>query len=152
VILSLDSNVVIDVVRGRQADVRRRFAAALADGHKLKLCSLALHELIYGAYRRSDPQGALSDTDAIMGDVEVEDFTGDDAVTAGEIRAKLSQGGVVLSFVDLFIAAQAAARGWAVVTNNIRHLGHVPELTFYDWRVSDRPMSPSDILGRLRGK
>ena len=48
-ILSLDTNVMIDIVNGRRPDIRDRYDQAGAQGDQIVTCALAAHEFIFGA-------------------------------------------------------------------------------------------------------
>ena len=153
-ILSLDTSTAVDLLRGRQAAVRDRFAAARARGDELKLSAVALHELAFGAYNSDRPEAHLSALDRFLAYVEVVPFEGEDAVAAGRARAdvrRLPFPGHDPGVLDLFIGAQALSRGWAVVTSNVRHFARLPELRVVDWRRSDDPISAQDIIARLPG-
>ena len=68
-------------------------------------------------------------------EMTVLDFTADDAVTAGAIRAELARLGTPIGPFDLLIAGQAKARGLCVVTNNTREFTRVAGLEVEDWTL-----------------
>ncbi len=150
-ILSLDTSTAVDLLRGRPDAVRERFSAARRRGVPLKLSAIALYELAYGGHHSDRPQTHLSDLDRLLGYVEVVAFEGDDAMTAGRLRQEMLPLGAGPGVLDLLIGAQAAARGWAVVTSNVRHFARLPGLKVVDWRRSDEPLSAQDIMARLTG-
>ena len=141
--LSLDSAVVVDVLRAHD-DVRHRFAAALGRGEDLVMSSLVLHELSYGAWRSGSPERKLKEVEVFLRRVRVEPFQGEDALETGRLRAYLADHGGSLGAYDELIAGQALARGWTVVTSNLRHFLRVPDLSVMDWRTSDRPFSAAE--------
>lgn len=152
-ILSLDSSVVVDLLRGEpeRAEVRTRFDAARSAGVQLKLSTVALYELAYGARRSGKAEARLDDLHRLLGYVEVAPFEGEDAMTAGGLRNDLAPGRGVET-PDLLIASQAFGREWALVTSNIRHFARFKGLTLYDWRVSDQPLDRTYITTRLLGR
>ncbi len=140
---SLDSATVVDVLRAH-ADVRLRFAAALERGEDLVVSSLVLHELSYGAWRSGRPERKLQEVEVFLRRVRVEPFQGEDALEAGRLRAYLADHGGPIGAYDELIAGQATARGWTVVTSNLRHFLRVPDLSVVDWRCSERPFSAAE--------
>lgn len=148
-ILSLDTSVVVDLLRGKPTEVRDRFDAARKGGVPLKLSAIALSELAYGARHSDRPEFHLADLDRFLGYVQVVPFEGEDAMTSGSLRNDLQPARGTMGPADLFIAAQALGRGWAVVTSNVRHFGRVVDLGIVDWRRSDQLLSYRDIVARL---
>ena len=51
--------------------------------------------------------------------------------------------------LDTLIAGQALARGWTVVTRNVRHFGRVEGLPLIDWGVSPELLTPAEIAARV---
>ena len=151
-ILSLDSSVAVDLLRGSpsRADVRGRFDAARGAGVQLKLSTVALYELAYGARRSGKAEERFDDLHLFLGYVEGAPFEGDDAMTAGDLRHDLPPGRGVET-PDLLIAAQAFGRGWGLVTSNIRHFARFRGLALYDWRISDQPLDQRHIVARRLG-
>lgn len=147
--LSLDTNVVVDFLRGRQPQVRDRLDAAKANGAVLKISTIVVHELIYGALKSLAPEPRRQELDVFLSTAETEPITALDAAAAAAARARLTSRGVDLSLADLLIGSQAQARGWIVVSNNIRHLGHIEAATFMDWRHSDAPLTKEEVASRL---
>ncbi len=151
-ILSLDSSVVIDLMRGREAAVRRRFLAARDSGAEFKLSAVALYELAVGARKSERPDEKLEELDGFLNAVELAPFDGEDAMVAGAIRAGLETPGLPIDTPDLMIGAQALNRQWGLVSSNIRHFGRFGGLKLYDWRVADEPLDQRYIMARLLGR
>ena len=53
--------------------------------------------------------------------------------TYGKIRAELERRGVVIGAMDMLIASQAISLGLTLVTNNVRELSQIPDLTWENW-------------------
>lgn len=151
-ILSLDSSVVIDLMRGREAGVRERFLSAEATGARFKLSSVALYELATGARKSTQPDAKLEELDKFLEDVDVEPFDGEDALLAGSLRAEFETPGATLHTADLLIGAQALNRGWPVVTSNVRHFGRFDDLRLFDWRITGEPLDRPYIIARRLGR
>ena len=133
VTFSLDTTIVVDILRGH-GDVRRRFAAAAGRGDSLVVSSVVLHELSYGAWRSGRPDAKLRELEVFLRRVQVEAFQAEDALETGRLRAHLADlGGSVGAYYEM-IAGQALARGWTVVTSNIRHFIAMGDVAVADWR------------------
>jgi tRNA(fMet)-specific endonuclease VapC len=132
VILSLDTNVMIDLANGRQLTVRSRYDAARIAGHTLVTSSLAVQELLYGALISGRPEVQLQSAQELLADLEVADWGESDAMAAARLRAELRRNGQSIGYVDMLIAGQAIARGWTVVSANLRHFTRVNGLSVVD--------------------
>lgn len=99
--------------------------------------SVTLGELVYGAYRLG-PRG-LELLDRIerllLPGRPVLPFDATAARRYGEVRAQLERQGTPLADADLRIGAIALARGFTMVTGNVRHLQRVPGLVIENWLV-----------------
>jgi tRNA(fMet)-specific endonuclease VapC len=139
--LTLDSNVVIEILRGRQPHYRARMDEAKAADISLHVSSVVLHELAVGALRSQRPAFHLDRLDAFVAEVEVDAWTGEDAMAAARVRFDLESNGQGIGTYDTLIAGQAVNRGRTVVTNSLREFIRVPHLDLLDW--SD-PTGPRD--------
>lgn len=148
-ILSLDTSVVVDVLRGREAGVRDHFLAAQAADVEMRLSTVALYELAAGAKASAQPQEKLEELARFVEGVELAGFDSDDAIVAGGLRAELETPGFPIDHPDLMIGAQALHRGWSVVTSNVRHFVRLQGLELFNWRVSNRPLDRRDVIAGL---
>ena len=134
--LSLDTNVLIDLVNGRQANVRKRFEEAVASGETLATCSISAHELLYGAAIGNRPDAEKRTATNLLDQLLVADFTREDAAAAAELRRTLRGSGRGIGPFDTLIAAQAWVRGWGMVTANTRKFARVAGLQLFDWTTA----------------
>jgi tRNA(fMet)-specific endonuclease VapC len=146
--LCLDANVLIDALRLRDPVVSR-WQAAVGQASPLVLSSLVLHELEAGMELSARPALHRTRLHALLAFAEVVEFDAEDAEIAGRVRARLQRSGRPIGPVDTLIAGHALARGWTVVTRNIRHFGRVEGLPLIDWAVGDAPLSPEEIAVRV---
>jgi len=131
----LDTNVCIAVIRGHALIVDRMINELSAE--MLFLSSVTLLELIYGVHRGKRP---LEEREKVYRFVRTElqvlDFTADDAEIAGDIRGDLAARGQPIGNFDLLIAGQALARGLILVTANTREFERVSGLFVEDWTAA----------------
>jgi tRNA(fMet)-specific endonuclease VapC len=129
----LDTNVCIEILRGRNPVLKSRLASYnLAD---LVLCSVVWAELQCGAWLAQNPTQELAKLQDAFGDWPRLTFDDAAAEAYGEIRAQLQRQGRLIGGNDLMIAAIAYASGLTVVTHNTNEFSRVPNLTIEDWQA-----------------
>ena len=131
--LSLDTNVLIDLVRGKTPVVRSCFNDAMAAEQHMVASLIVLHELHLGCELNRDPVGELARVRVVLSNVEIEPFDEVDMRSAARVRAALRPRGLAIGPYDSLIAGQALARGWTVVTANTREFNRVEGLNVIDW-------------------
>lgn len=131
--LSLDTNVLIDLANSRTTAVRDAYEQAISRRDFPCVCAFAAHELVYGARisHRPDHQEALARR--ILGQMSIADWTFEDADTTAHLRANLRKLGQPIGSIDSLIAGQALARGWTLVTANVREFSRIEGLNVIDW-------------------
>jgi len=105
----------------------------MAEGDLLVISTVVLHELSYGVVRSNHPKRNAEALEIFLSGVDVLDFTADDALAAGEVRANLARLGTPIGPFDVLIAAQALRRKLTLVTCNLREFKRVPGLTLESW-------------------
>lgn len=129
----LDTNVCIDVLRGRKKVVERLTAC---DPKDCFLSVVTEFELYQGAGRapeeRRDEERAK--VERFLSCLQILPFDSDCARIAGEINAGLLNGGTPVSITDVWIGATGLRNGWTVVTNNKRDFGRIKGLKLENWR------------------
>lgn len=140
-ILSLDTNVLVDIINDRP-DVRARYDAAAEDGAQLLTSSVAACELHFGALISRRPKVQRSLAEALLADLSVEAWTQDDAQATARIKQVLRTRGTPVGAYDVMIAGQAVNRGWTVVSHNLRDFSRIDGLSVIDWTdVADKAHS-----------
>jgi tRNA(fMet)-specific endonuclease VapC len=135
----LDTNVCIDLIRGRSVAVRRRFKEAIDEGSVLCVSSVVLHELWYGVAKSAQRERNTARLRTFLsGPFEILYWDDADARAAGEVRAQVENDGYSIGAYDALIAAQAVRRGIPVVTANTKEFKRVDGLDWEDWA---RPQS-----------
>lgn len=129
----LDTNVCIEYLRNRNANAVRRIRAEPTQN--IRLCSIVIGELFYGAYYSPDPPRNLALLRRFVSMFASLPF--DDAIAEiyGRERAQLRQAGTQIGPHDLQIAAIAVVHQLTVVTHNVSEFSRVPGLLIEDWQV-----------------
>jgi tRNA(fMet)-specific endonuclease VapC len=133
VTLSLDTNVFVELIRQRNANVRQHFDHARVIEQPLVASLLVLQELYSGAERHHQPAAQREIVRTALAPVSVEPFDEGDMIAAARIRAALAKPGRPIGPYDLLIAGQALARGWTVVTANTHEFARIEGLNVIDW-------------------
>ena len=131
-ILSLDTNVLIELVNRRRSDVLGAFDAALARGDEMLVSVLAAYELRFGARFRGR-RGEVEAAETLLAQFPIVPFTEADAEVTSQVRLALEAAGRRIGAMDMLIAGQAMGRGWAIVTANVHEFGRVQGLQVIDW-------------------
>ncbi len=128
----LDTNVCIEILRGRNTALKASLAAReLSD---LALCSIVWAELQCGAQLAQNPQAELAKLQAAFGTWPRLPFDDAAAECYGEIRAHLQRAGDLIGGNDLLIAAIAQTNELTLVTHNTNEFARVPNLQIEDWQ------------------
>ena len=132
-ILSLDANTAIELLRGQRPRVRLRMTDAELRGDKLVMSAIVLYELAFGAMASPRTDHHVAELERFLNEVEVEPWLPEDAVAAAKIATDLERRGQRIGVLDTLIAGQALNRGWTVVTANTREFARVDGLAVEDW-------------------
>lgn len=133
--ITLDTNIVIALQKGREPSLRDRLPSTRGNGTIVALSSVVLFELSYGAEKGMNSQKRLAWLDNFLREVDtVWPFDADDAHEAARIRVELETERTPIGPFDLLIAAQARRRGATLVTRNSAEYSRVRGLVVTDWR------------------
>lgn len=131
--LLIDTNVCIDVLRGREKVVARMAQCPPKD------CFISViteFELFQGADRappdhRKEERAKVS---RFVATLQILPFDSDCARIAARLNADLLNHGTPVSITDVFIAATGLRHKMTVVTNNTKDFRRISGLTLEDWR------------------
>ena len=133
--LSIDTNVFVELIRGGRPLVRERFRLALNDAEPLMASLIVMQELLYGAEIHADVAAQRENVRQVLEPVTIQPFDERDIAATAQFRAQLKSRGKPIGPYDALIAGQALARGWTVVTANIREFARIDGLNVIDWTV-----------------
>lgn len=133
----LDSNACIAIINKKVAQpFEASLNRAVLLGESFYVPSVAVHELWFGVAKSERVQvNSFNLTQFLMDPFHVLEFGGDDARSAGAIRAELGRRGTPIGPYDVPIAGQALARGLTLVTANTREFSRVDGLKLADWTL-----------------
>ena len=137
----LDSNVLIDVARGREV-VRDAYFSAQGVGADFAISVLVLEELMVG-FHRGAPGRQRERIHRLVSEATVIPFEPPDSLLAAKTRAELWSAGLKPSYADLLIGAHALSRGCPLVTANTKHFQNIPGLQLLDWTQPPGPEQDS---------
>jgi tRNA(fMet)-specific endonuclease VapC len=149
-ILSLDSNVLVDLMRRGRPQVRRHMQQAQAAGALLKVSTVVAHELVLGAHKSGRTRQQLELVRALLAQMEVEPWSWEDALATGRLRAELEVVGRGVGAYDTMIAGQALARDWIVVTADVADFARFKGLQIVDWSDPAGVIDVTGAMARLR--
>ncbi|MCS7103299.1 MAG: type II toxin-antitoxin system VapC family toxin [Candidatus Korarchaeum sp.] len=137
--VTLDSDVLVDFLRGRNAAVGL-VEKLLKEGVCLATTAVNVFELAWGAYK----VGRINDIEELVEVLVVLNLTGKEAMRAGEEIAYLSSLGLMIDIRDLLIGIIARENGYALLTGNTKHFTKIRGLKVIEYRTE--PPRPSEQL------
>jgi tRNA(fMet)-specific endonuclease VapC len=127
----LDTNICVDYLRGRTTLLME--ALRMFPPQSVKLPSVVVAELLYGAQKSSKPKQNLRQVRQFVAHFDIAVFDGQAAEHYADIRAALDAAGTPIGPNDLLIAAMVRAAGGALVTANTREFKRVKGLKLETW-------------------
>ncbi|MBI4558180.1 MAG: type II toxin-antitoxin system VapC family toxin [Candidatus Hydrogenedentes bacterium] len=127
----LDTNICIELIRGRGAKVLERLKRCKIG--EVGISAITLAELEHGVEKSAQPERNRLALSEFCAPLEVRPFDDAAAAAYGKVRAVLERAGKILGPMDLLIAAHALAEGGTLITNNEREFRRVHGLTIENW-------------------
>jgi len=129
--LMLDSDICIDVMRGRSPAIRNRLERTNQDD--VAVSSIVASELRTGVSKSAQPGPSRDAVVAFLGYVTVLDWPAEAAALYGETRALLEASGRSIGAMDLLIAVHALHEKATLVTRNLSEFRRVNGLKVESW-------------------
>ena len=130
----LDTNVVIDILRGNQ-NVTQRYQIETIKKSKIFTCPIVHYEILRG-FTLGGATKKLENFLKLRKNWTMLIFDEEVAKKAANIYLHLHKGQTIEDN-DIYIAALAMVNGCTLVTANVRHFSRVEGLNFVDWRSHD---------------
>lgn len=129
----LDTNVCIDVLRGRKKVIDRLAACHPKDCFISVVTEFELFQVAdrAPARHREDERAKVA---RFVATLQILHFDSASARIAAGINAGLLDQGTPVSITDVFIAATGLRHQWPVVTNNTEDFRRIEGLSLEDWR------------------
>ena len=131
----LDTDTASYFIRGRPEVV----ANAMREVDDWCISSITYLELSSGLFQTENKLVELAITEFLR-DVQVAEFSSNDAFEAGRLLARLKANGTPIGQFDTLIAAHALSLKLTLVTNNTKHFSKVDGLKLVNW-VTSAPSS-----------
>lgn len=127
----LDTNILVDFLRGRDLKLKERLLAASPRDYEVS--EVVRAELLFGARISSRPRENKQSVENLLFSFKLLPFGGSAVDHYVDIRAHLTLAGTTIGSNDLIIAATARAAGRPLVTRNDREFSRVPDLRLEIW-------------------
>lgn len=125
----LDTNICIFFLRGKYEVADQLMEIGIGNCH---ISEITVGELLYGAACSIQKEKHLSQINDLIGLFSVEPIYPVLPVYA-EIKAELRRQGSMIDDFDLLIGATAICKNMTLVTENVRHLSHIPNINIENW-------------------
>ena len=125
--ICLDTNILIDTLRGDEETVKR-IKEIETSGNILSTTTINAFELYYGAEKTEKRERNKEAVRKLLERLLIYDFTEKASERAGEIAANLEAEGKTIDFRDIFIGAIALINESTIFTKDINHFERIPHL------------------------
>ena len=127
----LDTNICIYFLKNKPVKVLENFKKFNIG--ELKLSSITVAELYFGAYNSSYIEKNISVIERFLIPFEIVNFDEKAAIEYGKVKAKLRKKGNIIGELDIQIASIAISNNLILVTNNIKEFARIENLEFENW-------------------
>ncbi|MCC7164819.1 MAG: type II toxin-antitoxin system VapC family toxin [Anaerolineae bacterium] len=127
----LDTNICVELIRKHPAaSVKRISRMRVGD---IVVSAITVSELEHGVYTSSSPEQNLAALEQFLLPLVIAEFDYDAAVAYGQLRAHLERQDTPIGSMDMLIAAHALSLNLTLVTNNLKEVARVPNLSVENW-------------------
>lgn len=127
----LDTNICIYFLKNKPVKVLENFKKFNIG--ELKLSSITVAELYFGAYNSSYIEKNISVIERFLIPFEIVNFDEKAAIEYGKVKAKLRKKGNIIGELDMQITSIAISNNLILVTNNIKEFARIENLEFENW-------------------
>jgi tRNA(fMet)-specific endonuclease VapC len=127
----VDTDICIDLLRGRRGDLFRRSRARSADD--IGISTITLAELLVGAAKTTRPNHHRQLIAQLCAPFAILAFDALAAEAYASVRSELEHLGTPIGPLDTLIAAHALSRGLTLLSGNLREFERVAGLNVEAW-------------------
>lgn len=127
----LDTNICIYLIKRRSDELLRRIRVFRTGEIAVSVVTVA--ELQYGVSKSELKERNQAALEAFLLPLDIANFSVEETVVYGNVRAELERRGQPIGPLDTMIAAHALSLDVPLVTNNTREFERVRGLRFEDW-------------------
>lgn len=127
----LDTDICVEVIRGRSPAVRSRLERTNRD--EVAVSSIVAAELWTRVSKSARPDRSRDALHAFLAYVTILDWPAEAAATYGEIRARLETSGRSIGALDVLIGAHAIHEKATLITRNLSEFRRVSGLKLESW-------------------
>lgn len=127
----LDTDISIELTRGRRPDVAQRVASVVPGNLSTTIVNVA--ELRYGAVGSREAAATLANLEDFLQPLMILPLDLDAVLRFAEIKLYLKRRGMMIGPMDLLVAAIVLVNDATIVTNNVREFSRVPDLRIENW-------------------
>ncbi|MEA3456975.1 MAG: type II toxin-antitoxin system VapC family toxin [Campylobacterota bacterium] len=95
--------------------------------------SIVIYELEVGIAKSNNPNKRVQQLSELLQQVNILDFTQNEAKESAKIRADLEKGGTPIGSIDVLIAGCAKANNLILITRNLKEFERVAHLKLENW-------------------
>lgn len=133
----LDTDVVINFLRGFNPKITKKIKDLIAQGIDLTITQITVSELWYGVYRSKSKQKRISEAkklnNLIINLPEILTLDSNSSRIFGEICAELDKSGLRVPQFDLQNASIAIANKIRFITHDKKHFPRINEFSEFDF-------------------
>ena len=126
----LDTNICIYLLK-RRYDIDKRLDL-IPEDMRVCISEVTLAELYYGASKSNDKKAHVKEVDIIANLFEVLPIR-DCLELYGDNKTQLEREGNRIDDFDLLIGSTAVVNDLVIVTENVKHLGRIPNIALENW-------------------
>jgi len=127
----LDTNICIYILKRKPIEVFERFKTLKLG--ELKISSITVAELYYGAYNSQKIEKNLITIDSFLKPFDYVEFDEKSAIEYAKIKSNLKKEGKIIGELDMQIAGIAMANDLILITNNVKEFERVNGLKIDNW-------------------
>jgi len=126
----LDTNTIIYFFKGMGSVSENLFSQS---PNNIVVPSIVIYELEVGIAKSNNPNKRVQQLSELLQQVNILDFTQNEAKESAKIRADLEKAGTPIGSIDILIAGCAKANNLILITRNLKEFERVAYLKLENW-------------------